>query len=127
MRLPSLFKGNNDLMSFNSEWDDFFAPTARLTSSLWHEDKDKFYLEYDLPGLEKQDIKISCQKGVLQVKAVREFKNSYGTSKKQYNFISYLPESVNEEKIEAEYSNGVLKISVPKEEVLKEEKYITVK
>lgn len=125
MKLPSLFK-SHDLMSFNSDWNDFFSPASLLTST-WDEDKEKFYLEYDLPGLEKQDIKISCQNGLLQVKAVREFKNSYGNSKKQYSYSAYLPESVNEEKIEAEYNNGVLKISVPKEEVAKADKYITVK
>lgn len=125
MKLPSLFK-SHDLMSFNSGWNDFFSPVLPLASN-WYEDAEKFYLQYDLPGLEKQDIKISCKNGLLQVKAVREFKNSYGNSKKQYSYSAFLPESVNEEKIEAEYNNGVLKISVPKEEIVKADKYISVK
>lgn len=125
MRLPTLFR-SNDLMDLSTDWNDFFTSGSRL-SSVWQEDKDNFYLQYDLPGLDKQDIKVSCQNGLLQVKAIREFKNSYGNSKKQYSYSAYLPESINEEKIEAEYVNGVLKISVPKEEIAKAEKYITVK
>lgn len=125
MRLPSLFRGS-DFINFNSDWNDLFTPIGHSNFSQWREEEGKMSIEFDLPGLNKTDIKITCDQGYLQVTAQREIKTAYGQSKKQYHYSAYLPDNVNEDKIEAEYQNGVLKVSVPKGES-KPSKQINIK
>lgn len=96
-----------------------FVPAVNV----W-EEVDKFNLELSAPGFEKADFKIVLNNGVLNVsgehKAEKETTEKNYT-RKEYNYGSFqrsftLPEDVNEEKIDAKYENGILKVVLPKKE-----------
>ncbi len=91
------------------------------------EDKDNFTLRLDLPGVNKEDVKISFNDGQLLISGER--KHEKETSDAKYHrveraygkyFRSFtLPSKIKEDKIEAEYKDGQLMIIVPKAEEAK--------
>ena len=94
------------------------------------EESEKYILfSFDLPGLSEKDISIEVKEGVLVIsgerteelsdKSVRKFK---GRRFGSFNQSFGLPKSVDQEKIEADYTNGVLKILLPKTEVAQPKK-----
>ncbi len=99
--------------------------------------KDHYELEIDLPGYEKENIKIELADGYLTVhasmnKEVNEDKDSRYVHKERYVGNSsrsfYVGENVKEEDIKASFKNGTLKLSLPKvdEEKKDEKKYIDI-
>jgi len=106
-----------------------WIPTANLI-----EDDKSYKVEMELPGLAKNDIKISTKDNTLtvsgEVKTNEDIKkNNYHLMERQYGkfFRSFvLPTGVHNEKIEASFKDGVLSIYLPKvEEALSRE--ITIK
>lgn len=86
------------------------------------EKKDKFILTADLPGNTKKDVKITILDSILTLTG-----GASGTEEKEEPLYHYrerkagsftrsfrLPESVNEEKIEASFKHGVLKVTLHK-------------
>ena len=93
------------------------------------EKKDKYEIEIDLPGYEKENINIQLKDGYLEISAKQEKteKNEenerfihkerfFGTCSRSF----YVGEQITEEDIEAEFKNGILKICIPKKEEKKE-------
>ncbi len=86
------------------------------------EDKDKYTIGIEIPGVEKKDLKISVKKENLVIQGEKKeekkkqeesylrVERSYG---KFMRSIS-LPTEVEQSKITAKYNNGVLKIVLPK-------------
>ncbi|MEJ2594145.1 MAG: Hsp20/alpha crystallin family protein [bacterium] len=97
---------------------------------------DKEYLvELAAPGMKKSDFKINLDRNVLTISSETKQEDQEETknfSRKEYSFSSFersftLPEAVNQEKIDAKYQDGVLKINLPKkEEVLSKPKEISI-
>lgn len=91
------------------------------------EDKDNFVLRLDLPGINREDVKISYSEGQLSIsgerKQEKETKDSkfhrvervYGKYFRSFN----LSTKINEDKIDAEFKDGQLIITVPKAEEAK--------
>lgn len=87
-------------------------------------------LELAVPGYRKEDLKVSVTNGVLTVSSERkkeseEEKNGY--VRREFNYRSFkrsfqLPEHVDGEKVTANYTDGVLKLSLPKMSALPEKK-----
>ena len=98
------------------------------------EDDENYILEAELPGLKKEDIKISLKNDVLTIsgerKEEKEKKDKHShIVERQYGsfYRSFtLPSGVEEDKIDATYKDGVLKVVLPKTEKAKV-KEITVK
>lgn len=90
------------------------------------EEVNKYIMEIDLPGLKKEDILINYENDYLTIKAVKkvELKTEvyvrrerfYGEVKRSF----YIGEK-KESDIKANYENGILTISFPKEEIPKKE------
>lgn len=90
------------------------------------EEVNKYIMEIDLPGLKKEDILINYENCYLTIKAVKkvELKTEvyvrrerfYGEVKRSF----YIGEK-KESDIKANYENGILTISFPKEEIPKKE------
>lgn len=88
------------------------------------ETENEFHIEMAAPGLKKDDFKISLDKNVLSVSAEKKAENvdeGKKYSKKEYSYNSFvrsftLPETVDHSKIEAEYTDGILKLSIAKKE-----------
>lgn len=106
--------------------DDASVATASWAPSVDILENDKaFTLLADIPGVEPKDIEISMEKGVLTIKGERhsenvEEKENYRRVERQsgqfYRRFT-LPDSANADKIEAKSEHGVLKITIPKQEV----------
>ena len=100
-----------------------FAPRANID-----ETKDAIKVTFELPGMDKKDIKVTVHEGVLTVSGKREFKTE-GTTKDGYmrREISTgeftrsftLPDTVNPDSITADYKNGLLEVKLAKLEEVK--------
>ena len=103
----------------------FFGEAAAPAMKVDVEDKgDRYLLLTDLPGMKKEDVRISVEDGVLTIAA--EQKTEEKEENKERNFVyrerrmanmsrSFSLEGVNEEGITAEFSDGVLHLTLPKE------------
>ena len=88
------------------------------------EDEDKYTVTLEVPGLDKKDLKIKVKENSLLVEGekkeeTREEKESYlrversyGNFRRAFNFESGL----NAEKVNADFKNGILTITLPKTE-----------
>ena len=97
-----------------------WAPSVDIT-----EDEKAFTLLADIPGVDPKDIEISMEKGVLTIKGERQsekteesenYRRVERESGQFYRRFS-LPDSAAADKIEAKSEHGVLKITIPKQEV----------
>jgi HSP20 family protein len=101
------------------------------------ENKEKFEVSLAAPGMKKDDFNIDVEGNTLTISAeTREEKEEKDEryTRKEYSYSSFsrtfsLPEGVNKDKIDANYDNGVLKLSLPKTEEAKKaaSKHISVK
>ncbi len=109
------------------------APSFRVDVS---EDDTTVYIDADMPGVKKEDVRISMEEDVLTICAERtheeeEKKKDYHRIERSYGSMSRsftVGENVDPDSIEAKYDNGVLHIRLPKKEpVEKAKKEIEVK
>ena len=103
------------------------------------EQKDKYLLDIDLPGFDKENIHLSLDNGYLNIKAKvnKEEKNKdderYIRKERYYGECSrsfYVGDNIKEEDIKAEFKNGILCVEVPKKQLenkAKEVKQILIK
>lgn len=84
---------------------------------------DRFVLEAELPGFQKEDIKLDVKDGILTITAEHKETNEERDSKGGYirrerrlgSFTrSFDISGVDEERITAAYKNGVLELELPK-------------
>lgn len=95
-----------------------------------YEKDGKYHLEMDIPGFKKNEIKIECHKGTITVSAKKEFNKEEHDGKKflrrerRYSNIerSFYLGDILEDKIDAEYVDGILKVVIPQRQ--EEEKHI---
>lgn len=112
-------------------WEDFFGPNlmgdvyhksrvSNLPSANIIEEKDKYFIELAAPGLEKADFNIKLSENVLTVSVEKE-ENIENATQREFSYTSFsrgfnIPETIQNEKIKAEYENGILQIALPKKE-----------
>ena len=114
---------------FNS---DSFLPKStvvRVPAVNIAENESQFHIELAVPGMKKEDLKINLEQDQLTVSAESKTDHTDLNESKKYNRIEYnytsfvrsftLPESADPSKIEAEYRDGILYISVAKKEEAK--------
>ena len=101
-----------------------------------YEKDNKVFIEMDVPGYDKKDIKVECNKGNLIVSAEKKHEEEEKDEKKKYlrrervygkYSRSFYLGDVDEENIEASYNNGTLHIAVPKIDENKNRKLIDIK
>lgn len=126
--LPTLFDTGWMEKFFNAPVDEFFTlgkvmnvPAVNVTET----DKE-FRLCVAAPGMEKKDFKLEAMDDMLTISAEHEREEKEEKigrfNRREYNYSSWtrsftLPENCNTAKIEANYVNGELKITIPKLEV----------
>ncbi len=116
-------------------FDNFMDSSSFETMKCDIYEKDGIYhIEADIPGLNKKDISIECNNGYITIKATKEQEEKnedkniireerfYGTMERKF----YIGD-VDEENIEAEFKDGVLKITIPKVDEDNNKKYIEIK
>jgi HSP20 family protein len=108
-----------------------FTPRVRIS-----EDKDNFYLNIEMPGIPKEDVKISLENSVLSVSGTKKHQNKTEDTNLIMNEIYYgefsrsfnISDDIKKDNIDAEFKDGLLIITLPKvEEVKPEVKEIKVK
>ena len=98
-----------------------------------YEEENKYVVEIDLPGFKKDEIKIECNKGNLIITAEKN-KEEVDKNKKyirrersfgKYSRSIYLGD-IDDNNISANYTDGTLKITIPKIDEEKNKKYIDI-
>lgn len=118
---------NDTLEAFNR--DDFATLTDNRTFGYLppvniKETKDAFHLQLVAPGRNKQDFNITLDKDLLTISNKTEHKHEEQDekwSRKEYSFAAFtrtfsLPDAADGTKINAEYTDGVLKVTIAKKE-----------
>lgn len=135
---------NKELANFEREFNRMLNSLGRsfntnrdvdeeLENAVWSpltdisETDDEYVMKMDLPGVKKDDVKISVHNGELIISGERKeekedkkthhhrIERNYG---KYYRSFT-LPENIDQENIEAEFNDGSLKVKVPKTEEAK--------
>ncbi|PKP38393.1 MAG: heat-shock protein [Bacteroidetes bacterium HGW-Bacteroidetes-14] len=92
------------------------------------ESPEDFKIEVAAPGLNKNDFKIEVNQGILRIssekKEEKENSEEGKYSRKEFSYQSFcrsfnLPLTVESDKIEAKYENGILSVTIPKREEAK--------
>ena len=123
--LPSIF---DDM--FKTDWMEGGSTMNRIGTSVpavnVAENDDFFTLEVAAPGKSKEDFNLELDNGVITISSEErkedEQKDKTGRfTRREFSYSSFkraftLPETVDEEKISAEYKDGVLMINLPKRE-----------
>jgi HSP20 family protein len=122
----------DDLIAgFSREWDGGHWLSADFHPSLDISETDEaIQVRVDLPGIKPEEVEVEVRNNVLQItgerKEEREEKNKtwHRTERRVGRFARSmtLPCEVQDEKIVAECSNGVLNIQLPKAEKAKSKK-----
>lgn len=99
-----------------------FVPSVDMV-----ENEGEFVVTVDLPGLKPEEVKVEFKNGALWVtgerkeekeekdKTYHRVERSYG----EFRRVLPMPSAVLEDKIEAKFTDGVLKVAVPKAEEAK--------
>ncbi len=104
---------------FESTLGDFATPALapRFPVDLY-EDKDNTYVRAELPGVNRDDISVEMVDGFLNLSATRKEKEQNFTLNRSVS----IPEAVQADKVTASYENGVLTVTLPKQEQAKPRK-----
>jgi HSP20 family protein len=92
-----------------------------------YESENEIIVQAELPGVDRKDITLHLEKNVLTLKGERRFEKetkqeNYHRIERSYGGFSRafsIPAMVDEEKIRADYKDGILKIALPKKEQVK--------
>ena len=126
--MPTLF---NELMNWNEP--TFSTPRMNIV-----ETKNDYQLELSVPGLTKDDLKLSIDaEGNLVVEMVKEIKNEkteekteemrylrHDFSVEHFRQTVMLPDDIHKDQIKAKVENGILGITIPKVTVEEKQKSI---
>ena len=125
MLIPKLY--------FDDSISSFLDGDSKMKCDIYEKD-NKYFVEMDLPGFNKNEIKIECEKGNLLIKASKEENNNededrnYIRRERIYNEYSrsfYLGD-IEEEEISAKFDGGTLTIVVPKKQEIDSKKRIEI-
>lgn len=124
----------NELIGFDpfSGWPSFQSRLSKFQDSTWapavdiSEDDDAFIVTADLPDMDKKDINVSLDNGVLSISGERHHESEESDEEKKYHLVERshgsffrsfsLPKDIDAEKVTALCQDGVLKVTVPKTE-----------
>ena len=115
-------------------FDNFLSSEDSKMKCDIYESEGKYHIEMDIPGFNKDEIKIECNKGNIVITAEKKDEEKEEDKKYlrrervygKYQRSFYLGDIVEDE-IEASFDNGILHIVVPKLEEKETKKYIEVK
>jgi HSP20 family protein len=127
---PTLF---DDLLSrdfFDSVNMNFLKTGNTVPAVNIKETEDAFHLEVAAPGMNKDDFRIEINNNILTISSEKESQKEEKDEKghytrKEFSYQSFkrsftLPDRiVNLDKVEAKYSDGILRINIPKKEEAK--------
>ncbi|MCR8557835.1 Hsp20/alpha crystallin family protein [Mucilaginibacter sp. BJC16-A38] len=127
--------GNNTLMpGFNDVFDSIFNDSffsdrmiTRVPAVNISESENNYHVELAAPGLKKEDFKLNLERNQLSISvetSSEQADNQKNYSKREYSYSSFvrsftLPDSADHSNIEANYTDGILRIDIAKREEAK--------
>ena len=112
-----------------STWrtDEPAATTSWSPSVDIFETEGEIVVKAELPGIDRKDIQLNLENNVLSLRGERKFQketkdDNYHRIERSYGVFSRafsIPATVDEERIRADYKDGVLKIVLPKKDQAK--------
>ncbi len=114
-----------DLDRFDRFIERFFEDSVeepKLPAVDIREEKDKYVVEAELPGLTEKDVEVKVDNNVLTISSKKEEtkeESKKGYIRKERRSFSFarsfsLPENTDVDKIKAYFKNGILNIEIPK-------------
>ncbi len=103
---------------FETALSDFVTPAMPRFPVDLYEDRDNVYVRAELPGVSRDAINLEMIEGFLTLNATRKD----GEQTFTYNRSIAIPESVQADKVSATLENGVLTVTLPKQEQAKPRK-----
>jgi len=122
------------LPGFNDVFESIFNDTffndrmvTRVPAVNISETENNYHVELAAPGLKKDDFKLNLERNQLTISVEQSAEhedNHKNYSKREYSYSSFvrsftLPESADDNKIDATYTDGVLRIDIAKREEAK--------
>ncbi len=92
------------------------------------EEEGKYLIKADLPGVDKKDIDIKLENGVISIRGEKQTEKETGSGTKKHRTERFygtfarsftLPEAVKADEVDASYRDGVLYLTIPKAEEVK--------
>ena len=133
-RFPlSPLAGLGRLSHFQDDLERLFSTVKENSSSQWEpsldifEEKDNYVVKVELPGVSKEEVALSLEKGTLTISGERKAETTNESSELYYRERNHgrfersinLPESVTADKVTAQFKDGVLTVTLPKNEAAK--------
>ena len=122
------------LKLFDDIWSGTQQPSAPAFKVDISEDGTGFHIDAELPGIAKESISLNIEDDVLTIKAERKVETE--ESKKNYHRIERssgsfsrsfnVGELIDQEGITADFTNGVLHVTLPKALPVKKKKEISI-
>ena len=129
--LPTIFDDffTKDLFDWNNS--NFSVPGTTLPAVNVKETPDSFIVEMAAPGMKKEDFKVELNNNVLTISSEKQQENeqkddSHKYTRKEFSYQSFQRsfqlsrEAVDADNIQAKYENGVLHLTIPKREEVKQ-------
>lgn len=130
-RTPRGLSALDPFAGFDSLFDQFSRPVRlrdldnelHMPSTDIHETHDAYEVTAELPGMKKEDIKVSLHDGVLQIsaenKSETEEKKDGTVIRRERRYGKFLRRfsigpDVQDDKVQAKYEDGLLKLVIPK-------------
>ena len=119
-------KGGGSRLGKQLDADMSFADWAPSVDI--EENDDKYMIRADLPGVEKKDIDVKLENGVLSIRGEKQLETETGKGTKQHRRERFhgtfarsftLPDAVKSDAVDASYRDGVLTLHIPKMEQAK--------
>jgi HSP20 family protein len=104
----------------DDEWEDLADRDTFLPLADIEETDEAYLIDIDLPGVRKKDIHVEANNGRLVITGERVERERAGLLRRRtrsygrFHFEIRLPEPVDEDKIEASFDDGELRVVVPK-------------
>ena len=126
--VKSFFGGNEFYTSFVNE-------NSTIGKTNIKDNGNAYLIQMSLPGFKKEDINLDLDQDVLVISSDYENSNEdkndnyYRKEFMKQSFVRsfYVPEDVDESKIDATMEDGILNVSFPKKEKIEKDKKISIK
>lgn len=140
VRMPETLLNRGSFGNFDGLFHDLFSPIHARQSSVQEslspaldieETVQAYVVTADLPGVKREDLDVTIKDGVLTIQAEARVENESETAgrvirkERRYGKLVRsvrLGSEVDEGKVEAEYRDGVLRLTLPKVEAAKPKK-----